>query len=133
MRIVVVTYTLVLGLAACASNPEVGDSGNAYVISREEVAPLSSMTAVDAIRSLRPNWFRSRGPEDVSQRVVGDYAPEPTFYVDDVRDGNLIGVCANQIQRAEFRPPSDPRIGSPSPWGIIVVRLIPGARSAQLC
>jgi hypothetical protein len=55
---------LALLLSACAAGSGTGATSrsNSDVISREELDPMNSFTAYDAISRLRPQWLRQRTP-----------------------------------------------------------------------
>ncbi len=57
-------FGLFTGLAACASTSGSGDGSprrNPNVITAEELVDYQTVTALDAIRRLRPRWLQGRG------------------------------------------------------------------------
>ena len=69
----VVAFGLATALAACSSGG--GSSGprrDPNLITAEELAEYSTLTALDAIRRLRPRWLQSRG--QTSAQVIQDGA-----------------------------------------------------------
>jgi hypothetical protein len=65
------------------------------VISTDEIAAVTAMTASDVVHQLRPNWLRSRGPVSTS-RVTPEV---PIIYIDEVRssDPNTLERIPKQI------------------------------------
>lgn len=70
-------FVALLGSSACATGgaPSQGSSRNADLITAEELRSVASFTAYDAVRRLRPAWFRYRG------------GSPPVVFVDGVRMG----------------------------------------------
>lgn len=97
-------------LSACASgsgsaDPESGVAArprrqSGTIITREELAPLSSFSAFDAIRRLRPRWLQSRGSRNVTGEallpgLIVDRSPQRG--IDHLRD-----MSAENIESIRF-------------------------------
>jgi hypothetical protein len=71
---VVAILVLVTGCAATADQAANGDAGerraaDLRVITAEELVRMPSITALDAVQNLRPNWLRQRAGGSFSQRA----------------------------------------------------------------
>ena len=76
----VVAFGLATALAACASG---GGSGgprrDPNLITAEELAEYTTLSALDVIRRLRPRWLQSRGTTPLrSSRTVRDWETRRT-------------------------------------------------------
>ena len=67
---------LLLLAAACSTTGEGSTRRNANLITAEELQPLASFSALEAVRRLRPAWLRVRNA-----------ASPPVVFVDGVRMG----------------------------------------------
>lgn len=90
---------LLAGVGGCAASGSTGSSsGSRDVISAEQLAELPSMSALDAVRRLRPRWLRVRGQDNVGTDQG------PLVIVDDVPMGSTEMLDAYQIRDlAEIR------------------------------
>ncbi|MDH3222242.1 MAG: hypothetical protein OEO23_00890 [Gemmatimonadota bacterium] len=119
-RVMLYGAVLVLQLAGCASSGESRRGSGA--ITAEELAAVSTSDCLEAVRTLRPQWLRSRAaptPRD----------PNPTPRV--VVDGNARGgleelslIPASDVASIDYMSASDAtiRFGTGFPGGAIVVR-----------
>ena len=108
-------------LAACATSGGGGPRRSARIITAEEIAGTSAITAADAIRQLRPQWLNMRGAPSTSS-PTGEPA---VIYVDRMREdsGTLQRLRASDIQRMEYLSPTDAsnRFGTNHGGGAILV------------
>lgn len=87
--------------AACASGGGSGEGGlrNPNVIEAEELASIPTLTAMDAIRRLRPRWLQPRGQGGL-----------PIVFRDGARldrPDDLRRIQVAEVQRLEYLSPSD--------------------------
>ena len=107
----------VVGLAACATGGEGSSDGprrDANLITNEELAEYTTLTAHDVIRRLRPRWLRARG------------GGAPQLIMDGARLGSLEGLSSISVADVEtlrFLSASDAtmRFGTNFPNGAIEV------------
>ncbi|MGI9625774.1 MAG: hypothetical protein ACR2QM_02980 [Longimicrobiales bacterium] len=111
-------------VVACASgNTEGGPRRTQGTITAEELAPLSTYGALEAVGRLRPRWLRPRGSSSSS---LGQ-AP-PVVVVDGNRLGGvevLSNYAVTDIESIQFMSPSDAttRYGTDFAGGAILVAL----------
>lgn len=82
----------VAGLNACASSGGGGSDGprrDANLITAEELAEYTTLTAHDVIRRLRPRWLRARG------------GGAPQLIMDGARMGSLEGLSTISVADVE--------------------------------
>jgi hypothetical protein len=98
MRLLAISLLLVPLLAACASTGEGGtQTSSRNVITADELAGVSDLMTLDAIRRLRPSWLRSRAaPTPAAFRQGG---VEPALRLD--------GVLREGLQELETLPVRD--------------------------
>jgi len=118
--IMAASFTLVLGLAGCASGSTGGSrmgGSSANELSAEDFTPdMMVLSVYQAVQRLRPAWLRGRGGQS------------PRVYVDGVMRGGLNELEAlrvDQIQGAERMGPADAttRYGTDHGGGVIFVLL----------
>ena len=104
-------------------------------ITEEEVRGSSAQNVYDLVRTLRPQWLRTRGNKTMStERASGadgqDYAqiatPEIIVYMDGIRfgkDADLRTLSASEIASLQFLDASSAtqRFGTGHPHGAIVL------------
>ena len=88
---------LTTAIVACtrASNSPTG--GNRDVITEDEIAAASVVTAYEAVQKLRGNFLSNRG----KTTILGKSSPMPVVYLDGVRYGEiqtLRNISATQVQ-----------------------------------
>ena len=115
-------FALVSSLGACASGG--GGSGgprrNPNLITAEELAEYSTLTAVDVVRRLRPRWLQGRGAGTGGSNL-------PQLILDGARMGNaaseLRSISVADISEMQYMSASDAtmRYGTNFPGGAIVV------------
>ncbi len=117
---------LVLLVTACATSG--GGSGeprrNRNVLTAEEMAPLESFTAWEAIQRLRPMWMRPGGVRN-SANPRGHY---PYIFVDQAPYGPLEALRnfrVHEIEELRYVNPTDStiRYGGQYQGGIILVTI----------
>jgi len=118
----VAAFALVSGLSACASGG--GGSGGARrdpnLITAEELAEYTTLTAVDVVRRLRPRWLTGRGAGTGG-------ANTPQLILDGARMGDaaseLRSIAVSDISEMQYLSASDAtmRYGTNFPGGAIVV------------
>lgn len=107
----------VVGLAACASGGGGGSDGprrDANLITSQELAEYTTLTAHDVIRRLRPRWLRARG------------GGAPQLIMDGARLGNLDSlstISVADVESLRFLSAADAtmRFGTNFPNGAIEV------------
>ncbi len=119
---IVAAFALVSSLGACASGG--GGSGgprrDPNLITAEELAEYTTLTALDVVRRLRPRWLTGRGAG-----TSGSNAPQLIF--DGARMGNaaseLRSIAVSDISELQYMSASDAtmRYGTNYPGGAIVV------------
>jgi hypothetical protein len=88
-------------VCACASGSDPGSGSSTTrrrsdVISREELEELSSFSAFDAIRLLRPRWLQTRGNANMEGSPL-----LPTVMVDGAGSGTLEDLHDISVQNVE--------------------------------
>lgn len=78
-----VSVLALLMVTACASAPTAEREESRDRITAEQLAEISSNTAYDAVRRLRPSWLRVRGPASFHDNEG------PVVYVDGVEAGGV--------------------------------------------
>lgn len=118
---------LVVGLLAspgCASSgTSRGTSGSSNALTAEQLMETGEDNLLDAIRRLRPQWLRVRGPS--RSPALGPV--EVAVFVDDVRSGGASALSRIQIESVasvEFISATDAttRYGLNVAGGVISVR-----------
>ncbi len=114
-------FALVTGLAACASG---GGSGgprrDPNLITMEELTDHSTLTALDAVRRLRPRWLTGRGAGTGGSNT-------PQLMLDGARMGDaaqgLRSISVADVQEMRYLSASDAtmRFGTNFPGGAIIV------------
>ena len=96
-----IAFGLATGLAACASggSGERGPRRDPNLITAEELADFSTVSALDAIRRLRPRWLQGRG--NMRPRLVLDGAR-----MSSLEDG-LQSVQAASVRTMRYHSASD--------------------------
>ena len=96
------TLGLSAGATACASGGGSGDSGprrNPNLITADELANYSTLSALDVVRQLRPRWLQPRGGAGL-----------PTVMMDGARLGppdNLASISVNDLESSRYLTASD--------------------------
>ncbi len=141
MRYILPLALLVLvgTLGACVSGAGSGSGGDRNVITQEQLAEHSDMTAMEVIRRLRPQWLRVRGGQsgmrggvsgtDASglPDVNGDGRGTPAVIEDGRRVSSDLGylerISASQIQELRFldSATASRRHGTGYTWGAIEI------------
>ncbi len=111
-------------VSACASGSGSGGGGGARGsgdITRNELAALSSFSAFDVVRRLRPQWLRSRGTANLDGANI-----LPVVFVDRSRRGEIRElelIAADDVERIRYISARDAttRYGTGFPGGIIEV------------
>ncbi|UCC24567.1 MAG: hypothetical protein JSU98_12605 [Gemmatimonadales bacterium] len=115
---------LVLLLTACASSGEGRIRGPRDRILREELAQYPAMTALDAVRQLRPHWLNRRG-----EQSIADFGEtQVQVHVDGSRRGGPEALQAINIRDVEELRYLDAgeattRFGTGYPMGVILVAI----------
>ncbi len=121
-RFLVLALALAFGATACASgggsSRPAGATTNRIV--KEELTPLGTINALQAIERLRPRWLQSR---------AGTGGELPVLYVDGARRSNvqdLNSLQAMDIEQMEYMSGSDAttRYGTGHSGGAILVTSI---------
>ena len=117
----IIAFGLAAGLAACASG---GGSGGTRrdpnLITAEEMADYTTLTAMDVIRRLRPRWLQGRGAS-----TGGTVRPQ--VIMDGARMGDpetsLNSISVSDIESLRFLNASDAtmRYGTNYPGGAIEI------------
>ena len=120
---------LALLLSACASS---GDSGRFRgprdVIPRQELEQYPAMTALEAVRQLRPHWLNRRG-----EQSIADFGETTVrVHVDGARRGGpdaLGALNIRDIEELRYMDGSEAttRFGTGYPMGVILVTIRGGA------
>lgn len=89
---------IVLFLAACVRQapPDAGSASAGNVITEVEIAHAQALTAYDAVRKLRGNFFSNRG----RTTILGDTSPLPVVFLDGIEYGpmtSLQNIPASQV------------------------------------
>lgn len=110
-----VAPSILRGTVPISENPE--------VITGDQIRETRAGNLWDALRRLRPQWLRSRGPTSV---VSG--SPTPTVYVQGIRYGavrTLQNMNVAQVRRVEYVDPVTASIhfGTGHAAGVILVDL----------
>lgn len=95
-------FGLATGLAACASSGASGERGprrDPNMITAEELTDYSTVSALDAIRRLRPRWLQGRG--NMRPQLVLDGAR-----LTNLEDG-LQSVQATSVREMRYLSASD--------------------------
>ena len=105
-------------LAACASGGGSGDSSSSSrrssgTITVEELADHSTVSAMDAIRRLRPRWLRARGGG--TPMVIFDGARHGVSILENIRASDVESISLMSASDATTR------YGTNFPNGAIVV------------
>ena len=95
MRYLGLFLGLVLCLEGCASSASSGPGSSRDLITREQIAETQAITAYDAIRTLHPQWLRSRGQ---TAAAADPTALTPTVYLDGTRMGGLDVLAVYQVR-----------------------------------
>lgn len=112
-------------MAACASASPGSAGGNVNVITSAQLAELQDMTAMEAIRRLRPQWLRRRTlPGPVRGATGDDMYPE--VHVDGSRQLDmevLQSISVQQVREMRFVPGTEAttRFGTGYTNGVILV------------
>ncbi len=119
-RAVVFGAVLLLQLAGCASSGESRRGSGA--ITAEELAAVSASDCLEAVRTLRPQWLRSRAAP-----TPREPNPTPRVIVDGTARGGLSElslISASDVASINYMSASDAtiRFGTGFPAGAIVVR-----------
>jgi hypothetical protein len=65
------TLVLLFVLSACASSGSSGSTGSGpNLLTSEDLAEVSSLSAFDAIQRLRPQWLQARAGQDLPRVVM---------------------------------------------------------------
>lgn len=110
--------------SACASGSGSGGGGGARGsgdITREDLATLSSFSAFQIVRRLRPQWLRSRGTANLEGASI-----LPVVFVDRSRRGEIRElelIAADDVERIRYLSSRDAttRYGTGFLGGIIEV------------
>ena len=114
--LVFAAFGFATGLAGCASGESGGPRRDPNRITVEELADYTTLTALDAVRRLRPRWLQGRGAGNMPQLIV-----------DGARMGDaqnpLRSLSVSDIQEIRYLTASDAtmRYGTNFPGGAIVV------------
>jgi outer membrane receptor protein involved in Fe transport len=108
-------------LAACSTTGARGGS-SPNVISRQQLEPLETMSAYDAIQRLRPTWLQTRGPTSLTSGPT-----LPQVHINDSRSrsiDDLRSLSVIEVERMEYRNASDATTlyGTGYVGGVIEVR-----------
>ncbi len=96
MRYLGLFFGFVLCLGGCASSATGGGAGSSRdTITREQIAETQAITAYDAIRTLHPQWLRSRGQ---TNSAIDPRQLTPTVYLDGTRMGGLEVLAVYQAR-----------------------------------
>ena len=118
----VAAFALVSGLGACSSSSG-GSSGprrDPNLITAEEMAEYTTLTAVDVVRRLRPRWLQGRGAGTGGSNL-------PQLILDGARMGDasngLRSISVSDVSEMRYMSASDAtmRYGTNFPGGAIVV------------
>jgi len=118
---------LVTSCASSGADPAGAGSGNArHTLTREQILDTQEPTLLEAVRRLRPNWLRARGPARSAMGLV-----TVAVYVNDVRRGgvaSLRDIRPESVGSVEFIPATEAntRYGLQVAGGVISVRLVAG-------
>lgn len=122
-RLSLASVVLCVVVSACASGSGGGTGAgrSSSEITRAELAELSTFSAFDVVRRLRPQWLRSRGTANFD----GDQML-PIVFVDRSRRGELRElelINADDIERIRYLTSREAtmRYGTGYPGGIIMV------------
>ncbi len=118
----VAAFALLTVLAACASGTGGGGGPrrNPNIITLEELADHTTLSALDVVRRLRPRWLQGRGAGTGGTNL-------PQLIVDGARMGNaqegLRTLPVSDIQELRYLNASDAtmRFGTNFPGGAIMV------------
>ena len=107
---VVLLLQLVLVSTGCAGMSTGGGSGSSRgsldAVMGDELRQSSSNNVYDALRDLRPQWFRPRARAS----LTFERAQDPVVYISGVREGplsTLRGIELSDVLRIEFINPLD--------------------------
>lgn len=117
-----VLLPLVFVVAACTTAQGGGPRRSSRVLTADEIAETSVMSAYQAVERLRPQWLHSRS----SPTMANPDGAEPMVYVDGMRAGNLselLSIRPDRVERMEYLSPSDAtnRFGTDHTGGAILV------------
>ncbi len=120
--LVLAAFALVTGLAGCASGGGGGGGTrrDPNLLTAEELAEYTTLSAVDVVRRLRPRWLRGRGSGTGGQNT-------PQLILDGARMGDaqsaLRSIAVSDIQEMQYLNSSDAtmRFGTNFPGGAIIV------------
>lgn len=107
-------FFLVLVGGCAAAGTASGGSSSMGTVTRAELADMQNIDALQALRSLRPNWLNYRGGA-------------PQVLLDGLRRGGvdtLRQILVQDIAEIDFLPPREAtnRFGTGFPYGAIAVR-----------
>ena len=111
-------------LPACATSGESSSSGDANVITYEEIEEISVNTAHDVVDRLRPRWLRSRGRTSLENPTAG----MPVVYLGSSRFGGLDSlheISSDDIEELRYFSASQAttRFGTGHDGGVIQITL----------
>ena len=111
-------------LPACAASGESSSSGDANVITYEEIEEISVNTAHDVVDRLRPRWLRSRGRTSLENPTAG----MPVVYLGSSRFGGLDSlheISSDDIEELRYFSASQAttRFGTGHDGGVIQITL----------
>ena len=125
---VVLLLQLAFVSTGCAGMTASGGSGSSRgsfdAVMGEELRQSSSNNVYDALRDLRPQWFRPRARAS----LTFERAQDPVVYIAGVREGplnTLRGIELSDVLRIEYINPLDAtnRFGTGHSGGVISVDL----------
>ncbi len=122
-----ITTVCALGLLACSSTQESYGHQVPYTrnyIFEDEIKSSAAANAFDLIRTLRPHWFRGRGPKS----LVHDTVSFPIAYVDGNRYGDinsLLSLPVTNITEIQYMNAGDAtiKLGMDHPAGAILITM----------
>lgn len=125
MRNIVIVLTLAAIFIACGSSHEGSKATlSKEVLTAEEIATTSAITAFDAVRLRRPAFLTSRGPKSIVRGTRSTV--NPLVYVNDMLYGELEmlnNISVADIKEIRYIDPKDATIayGTGHVAGIIMV------------
>jgi hypothetical protein len=118
----ILAVALLVVAAGCATGGSGSNGGDRNVITAEQIAETSAMTAYDAIRTLRPRFLQSRGPTSLQNAS----ATLPVVYLNSMRMGppeTLQSIPARDVILVRYLSPADAttRYGTDHQGGVLEV------------
>ncbi|HSH46459.1 MAG TPA: hypothetical protein VK966_11510 [Longimicrobiales bacterium] len=104
------TLALTLALAGCATAGGGGVTQDRDTLTRAQIEAAGQSTALDVIRSERPQWLRERGRHSITNQS------DVAVYLDGTRlggPGSLSGIAAMDIERMRYHSASEAQLK----WG----------------